>query len=106
MNVATLACGFPNANPAWLHPDDMTELGLTDGDLVRVSTSHGDLTAVAETDPHGRRGTVSMTHGWGGEGRWGSNVNVLVDSSAAGDPISAIPVMSAIPVWVQALHSN
>ncbi|WP_368680086.1 molybdopterin-dependent oxidoreductase (plasmid) [Rhodococcus opacus] len=43
-------------NPAFLHPDDMTELGVSDGALVRISSDLSSITAVAMKDPALRTG--------------------------------------------------
>ncbi|WP_260850914.1 molybdopterin-dependent oxidoreductase [Rhodococcus sp. WB9] len=39
-------------NPAYLHPDDMTALGVSDGALVRISSDLSSITAVAMKDQH------------------------------------------------------
>ncbi len=52
-------------NPAYLHPEDLAALGVTDGALVEIRSAHAAITGVAEADPTLRRGLVSMTHGFG-----------------------------------------
>jgi anaerobic selenocysteine-containing dehydrogenase len=96
-------------NPAYLHPDDMTQLGITDGDLVEIDSRMGTITGVAEADPGLRRGVVSMSHGYGdlptdgvdGDPLLGSNTARLVDIDDRFDPHSGQPRMSNLPVGVR-----
>ncbi len=44
-----------------LSPEDMSEYGLLDGDIVSVSSRRGKITAPALTDPTLRRGLAFMT---------------------------------------------
>jgi anaerobic selenocysteine-containing dehydrogenase len=92
---------FPHENPVWMHPDDMTAIGVCTGDRVAVRSVHGTICCTAEEDPTARTGVVSVSHGWGGPGRPGANVNELTDDLDAGDAITAIPHMSGLPVWVE-----
>ena len=94
-------------NPAFLHPDDLAREGLARGDLVRVSSPHGELEAVAWPDPDLRPGLVSMCHCWGSlPGRaadvrkTGSNTGLLISVEEDCARFSGIPLMSAIPVQV------
>jgi anaerobic selenocysteine-containing dehydrogenase len=94
-------------NPAFLHPDDLAREGLARGDLVRVSSAHGELEAVAWPDPDLRPGLVSMCHCWGSlpDGatdvrKTGSNVGLLISVEEDCARFSGIPLMSAIPVRV------
>ena len=52
-------------NPAFLHPEDMAELGLDSGDLVQIESDFAAVIGVAESDDDLRRGVVSMSHGFG-----------------------------------------
>ena len=47
-------------NPASLHPDDLTALGITDGQVVTVRSAAGRLRATARARVRSARGTVSM----------------------------------------------
>lgn len=54
-----------DANCVEVHEDDAAELGISSGDVVRVSspTASIDLRAVVSANPS--RGTVVIEHGWG-----------------------------------------
>ena len=91
-------------NPAWTHPDDMAELGLTDGDLARISSPTGSVVGVCEPAPDVKRGVVSMAHSWGdgsGEDDKVRDIGVptsrLTSTTAYNDPITGMVVPSAIP---------
>jgi anaerobic selenocysteine-containing dehydrogenase len=93
-------------NCAYLHPDDLDALGIEDGDVVTITSSHGRIEAPARGDPDMRPGVVSMAHGWGGlpgdEAREpGVNSNLLTSSLVGRDPINAMPVMTGFPVQVE-----
>jgi anaerobic selenocysteine-containing dehydrogenase len=95
---------------AHIHPDDMKELGVADGQLVDITSPKSSLRTVAKAAPDVRRGTVSMAHSWGdlpGETgpiadpfTAGDTTGRLSDCASAYDPITGLPVMSAIPVAV------
>lgn len=105
-NVATVRRRTPT-NPAFLHPDDLAELGAAPGDLVDIVSAHGRARAVAAADPDVRRGVVSMAHGWGGQpgglddpAGEGAGVNDLIDTVERVEPVNSMPHMSAVPVNV------
>jgi len=92
-------------NPAFVHPEDLASAGLARGDLVRVTSPHGEIEAVAWPDPDLRRGVVSMCHCWGampGEAsdvrKAGINTGLLISVEEDCSRFSGIPLMSAIPV--------
>jgi anaerobic selenocysteine-containing dehydrogenase len=94
-------------NPAYLHPDDLAELGVEAGDAVEIRSARSSITAIAQPAADLLRGTISCAHGWGsapehdgGRREAGSNVGRLIATDADADPWSGIPVMSAIPVRV------
>jgi anaerobic selenocysteine-containing dehydrogenase len=94
-------------NPAFLHPEDLSMLGLAKGDVVEISSSHASILGVAEPAPEVRRGIVSMAHCFGEAPKRdadvreiGSNTSRLVDNERDFDPHTGIPRMSAIPVSI------
>jgi anaerobic selenocysteine-containing dehydrogenase len=96
-------------NPAFLHPDDMAELGITNGTTVRIRSSLAAIDAVAEADPSLRRGVVSMAFGYGTHSsaaddvrRRGSSPNRLVPVNVVFDPYTGQPRMSNLPVAIEA----
>lgn len=86
-------------NPAWMHPADLAELGIADGDVAEIRSAHGVLETPIAADPTMRRGVVAMTHGWGGG--IGVNVNRLTHRLLGRDPINAMPVMTGFGVNVR-----
>jgi len=96
-------------NPAFLHPEDLSMLGIEKGSLVEISSAHGSILGVAEPAPELRRGILSMAHCFGEAPRHGhdadvrtigSNTGRLIDNEHDFDPHTGIPRMSAIPVAV------
>jgi len=100
-------------NPAYMNPEDMRAGGLKNGDLVRIESSNGAITAVARADSGLRRGVVSMAHSWGDlpEGEdaashpsLGGCTNRLIADDADFEPLVGQCRQSAIPVNVSALR--
>nr|WP_254302395.1 molybdopterin-dependent oxidoreductase [Sphingobium chlorophenolicum] len=94
-------------NPAYLHPDDMVALGATEGDVISLESKFGSVKAIIMADGDLRRGTVSITHSFGGlpgedddPSVMGCNIGRLLSTTAEFDPITGIPRMSALPVRV------
>jgi anaerobic selenocysteine-containing dehydrogenase len=100
-------------NPAFMHPDDLAELGLRGGDLAEIRSSRAAIVAVVEPDEGLRRGLVSITHGFGrlpGDDedvrRDGSNVGRLLSAVDDLQPYTYQPQMSNIPVSVRAVDGD
>lgn len=96
-------------NPAFMHPDDLAALGLSNGDAVTVTSPHDSIPALVESDPTLRPGVISMTHAFGGlptdvdDDRFreiGSNTGRLIPDDVEYDPVTGIPRMGAIPVAI------
>lgn len=92
-------------NYAYVHPDDMADLGVAGGDLIEITSQRSKVVGVVEADPDLKRGVVSMSHSWGGGAltdekvrEIGTPTNRLVSSDDGTDRITGLPVMSAIPV--------
>ncbi len=97
-------------NEAHLHPDDLADLGVDEGDLVELTSAHGAIVGVAASAPDVKRGVVSMAHSWGGASTdstdvrdGGAPTNRLVSVDDGFDPITGMAVQSAIPVTVTPL---
>ncbi len=96
-------------NPAFVHPDELAAQGLTEGQCVAIVSPHGRIRAIVKADPALRRGVVSIPHGWGPmpdeepETYAGANPNQLLSTTIGLDPINAMPVMSAVPVRIEAV---
>lgn len=103
--------GGSNACTLQLHPDDAADLGVVNGDPVRVTSAAGAVTAPAELTPTLRRGVVSLPHGWGHDApdiRLGTaatvagvSANSLTDDRVV-DPLSGNAVFNGVPVQVVA----
>jgi anaerobic selenocysteine-containing dehydrogenase len=97
-------------NPAFMHPDDLAELGLTSGDVAEIRSAHGSVVGVVASDRSLRRGVVAMSHGFGrnpGEPEDphvdGANTNRLFRTDVDEDPITGMPRMGALPVSIAAI---
>jgi anaerobic selenocysteine-containing dehydrogenase len=91
-------------NPASMHPDDLDDLGITDGESVTVRSASGRLCATVRADATLARGTVSMTHCFGSvdpTADAGVNVNELTGSADGVQAINAMPTMTAVRVAVE-----
>lgn len=105
-NLDKLNRGKPY-NPAYMHPDGITALGLRPGDAVTLTSPHDSIPAVLEADETLRGDVIAMHHAFGGlpseddEFRdRGSNVGRLVPTDVDYDPITGMPRQGNIPVRV------
>jgi anaerobic selenocysteine-containing dehydrogenase len=95
-------------NPAFMHPDDIAELGIQSGDPVRISSRTTTIEILCEADETMRRGVVSMSHGYGDlpelndYRRTGVAVNALLSTDIDVQKINAMPRMTAVPVAITA----
>ena len=90
-------------NPAYMHPEEFTSLGVQPGDRLVIASDHGRIEAVAQPDKTLRPGVVSMAHCWGGlpdEPGPGVNTNLLIACDKDVEAVNAMPRMSAVPVHV------
>jgi anaerobic selenocysteine-containing dehydrogenase len=95
-------------NFAHMHPDDLVAIGAVDGGTVELASPRGAIRAVVKAASDVRPGVVSIAHAWGGLpdepgvlGEFGSATAVLIDVESGYDPITGMPVMSAIPVEIR-----
>jgi anaerobic selenocysteine-containing dehydrogenase len=96
---------------AHVHPLDLASWSATDGDLLEITSTRGTLRVVAKAAADVKQGTVSMAHAWGdlpGDRgpatdpfTLGDTTGRLTDNASAYDPITGLPLMSAIPVSVR-----
>ncbi|MEU8779760.1 molybdopterin oxidoreductase family protein [Streptomyces sp. NPDC048606] len=82
--VPTLAAAVPRPRVD-VHPDLAGQLGIEDGDPVRVVSRRGEARAHARLTTAVRPDTLFMPFHWGGEGRANSLVNDALD------PVSRMP---------------
>ncbi len=93
---------FRNVHPEAemeIHPDDAAELGIANGDKVRVVSEVGELVIRVAIKHPGelRRGVVEIYHGWE---QWRVNLLTYDDIN---DPISGFPLLKAVPVRIEKL---
>ena len=101
-------------NPAFMNPDDRGRRGLGQGrhhrDRLRPRPASW---ASSSRRPTWRRGVISMAHSWGDAPKFdsdvrtiGSNTGRLSSTDRDYDPVTGMPVMSAIPVNVRRSDEN
>jgi anaerobic selenocysteine-containing dehydrogenase len=100
-------------NNAYMNPDDMRELGVSEGGLIEITSPRASLHAVVAEAPDVRRGVVSMAHSWGGSSLTdekvrdiGSPTNRLVSVDQGYDRVTGMVVQSAIPVRIAVLEAS
>lgn len=96
---------------AHVNPTDLVLWEAADGDLLEITSTRGSVRAVAKSSPDVKAGTVSMAHAWGDlpgdlgpasdPYTLGDTTGRLSDAASAYDPITGLPLMSAIPVHVR-----
>ncbi len=103
-DLPTLSAKAPN-NPAYLNAGEMSERGWSDGDLLRISSEIGEISAEVRASDEVRRGVVSMAHCWGGvpgeecDPRLaGANTNLLIATDRDFDPAIGMARQTAVPV--------
>jgi len=102
-------------DPAWnegkractaiMNPADAEELGLSDGQTVRVTTEAGQETVELEVTELTRKGYIMIPHGFGllYDGvKYGPNVNRLTKNTHR-DRVAATPIHRYIPCRVEAV---
>ncbi len=97
-------------NRVLIHPDDAAQLGIADGDAVRVFSAVGEVELAAELSDRPRRGLLIIDHGWGSRvfdpARGGApqthgvNRNLLIAADPV-DPLSQTPALSSGYVGVR-----
>ncbi|HSI39930.1 MAG TPA: molybdopterin-dependent oxidoreductase [Xanthobacteraceae bacterium] len=83
-----------------MHPDDAARLGLTEGDLARVASVHGEAVLEVRVAPGQQGGTVFAPIHWTGETSSHGRIGAVVDGAT--DPFSGQPESKATPVRVEA----
>ncbi|MBW2942177.1 molybdopterin-containing oxidoreductase family protein [Zhongshania aquimaris] len=98
-------------SPLDIHPDDAQALNLHQGQIVTISSKVSSMEAPINIVDGGRRGVISMAHGWGSSiydpvkgtisQGYGTNRNRLVDRHQL-DQFSQVPSLSGVPVKIEA----
>lgn len=100
-------------NLAYLHPDDIAALGLSEGAALEITSDYGSIVAQTAADDSLRSGVVSISHGFGGlpdaggdYARDGVSTNLLTSTDAELQSINAMPRMSALAVALRAADAR
>jgi anaerobic selenocysteine-containing dehydrogenase len=100
--LPALAAGR-ESNPLYMHPEDISALGLEAGAWVRVRSPHGEIVAAIDVDGSMKPGVVSIYHGFDnpepGSNGHGRSVSRLIGMDEY-DPITGIPRMSGVAVAI------
>ena len=94
-------------NPAYVHSDDLADLGIADGSIVEITSHHASIHGVVKASDKVRRGIVSMAHAYGDSEagkhnvrEMGGSTNRLTSDEVDFDPITGQALQSAIPVRI------
>ncbi len=100
-------------NPAFMHPDDLSRLGIRAGQVVEIRSEYDAIASVAQADADLRPGVVSISHNFGGNPGDdedprvdGGNTNRLFRNDVEYDRYTGIPRMGALPVAVVPVAST
>jgi formate dehydrogenase len=101
-------------NEAAIHPADADRLGVSTGDLVRVTSPVGSIELPASVTDGVRRGVVVVEQGWGSRVfdprgtaepvSFGVNRNALVDTQEL-DPLSQMPSLNSQCVTIERIET-
>ena len=107
-NLHALVKG-PDRCLAWIHPADAAELGVGEGDRIRIRSRVGEIEIAVQLNDAMARKVVSVPHGWShgdarvrqglAQGRSGANVNLLSDDADCDRP-SGNAAFNGVPVSV------
>ena len=96
------------SNFCYLHPDDAADLGVSDGELLDVSSSYGHITIPAKVSDEMMRRTIAIPQCWGharadglshASKHPGVNSNLLAGDGADNvERLSGMSHLSGIPV--------
>ena len=107
-NLSMLVEKAGTFNPAFLHPDDISRLGLKEESEVRIESEEGSIPGIVVSSRMVKRGVISMYHCWGDSPfdndeiakLIGSNTNRLLDNRRDNQRYTGVVRQSAIPVRV------
>jgi anaerobic selenocysteine-containing dehydrogenase len=108
---------------ARMHPADAADRGVAEGELISVSSRHGQIALPVMLTEDIKPGVVAIPHGWGhnGNGGWtnandaasndlgtgGVNVNKLISSDPEDlERLAGMANMTGVPIQVAALDRN
>jgi anaerobic selenocysteine-containing dehydrogenase len=86
-----------------MHPEDATELGITNGANVYCESSIGRITVVVEIDKSVRRKMVTLPNGYGSRFRNGDAIGPQLNRITPSDhcePFTKTPFHKYVPVKI------
>lgn len=102
-------------NDVVIHPKDAADLGVSEGDLVKVFSPVGAINLTAVVNDRPRQGVIIVDHGWGSRVfdprghsepvSYGVNRNLLVEGAPV-DPLSQTSALSSQYVGVERISSS
>ena len=112
-NSPTLMKGRNRRHTARIHPLDAAEVGVADGDAVRIRSAVGVIETVAQLTDEVRRGTIAAPHGWGHAAGWslanaagGANTNELASSRVEDvERLAGMSLLNGIPVALEPVEA-
>jgi anaerobic selenocysteine-containing dehydrogenase len=89
-----------------VHPQDASSYAISDGQICRISSAHGEIELEAKITDEVSPGTIAVPHGWGHRGGWrraaqagGANVNLLASSAPEDlERLAGMAMLNGIPV--------
>ncbi len=96
---------------AMVHPKDAADIGLSDGDVVRVTTAKGSIEVPARVTDEVVQGCIAVPHGWGHrDAGWqianaagGANINEVLPAEASDlERASGMAHLNGVPVRIEA----
>jgi len=109
-NIEEFTEGSKSSNYAYMHQDDITELGMTPQQLVKVSTKTGSIVLPVRVNNDLSLKTVAVPHGWGHQSTGmkvasrttGVNVNILAaDGIENIEPVSGMSQLTGLDVTIE-----
>ncbi len=111
MHNAPLLMRGERAQHVRMHVDDAAAANIVDGDVVRITSPHGEIELPAMVTKDIVAGVVAVPHGWGhrGTGGWriandagGANVNRLMSSAPEDlERLAGMARLTGVPVRVE-----
>ncbi|MBU2645606.1 molybdopterin oxidoreductase family protein [bacterium] len=97
----------------FMHPDDMADLAVKDGQQVRITSRVGSVEVGVKATDEVMKGVVSLPHGWGHDRPGvrlsvaachpGVSMNDLTDEKIF-DPVSGNASLNSVPVTVKGMN--
>jgi len=111
MHNAPLLMRGERVQYARMHVDDAAERDVVDGDIVRITSEHGEIELPVLVTKDIVAGVVAVPHGWGHKGtaRWrvaneagGANVNRLMSSAPEDiEALAGMARLTGVPIRVE-----